>query len=138
MTLTGDLPATVLVRDAEAFLLQWLYHAEDHATISTLMSDADGTPAALPREQTVETRGERARRHVRRGGLYATAFVMAALVVAIVALVTANMRRVEVSWVVGSATQSLAWIVVVTALLGWLLGIVTSVLFRRRTRAPRT
>lgn len=82
-----------------------------------------------------ESRTGRARRRAHRGKVYATAFTMAALIVAIVALVLANTRRVEVSWVFGSTLQSLAWIVVVTALLGWLLGIATSVLFRRRVRA---
>jgi uncharacterized integral membrane protein len=98
---------------------------------------AEGTPEEAVRDVAAETRRQRAHRHARRGRLYLTAFVMAALVVAIVALVIANTRRVEVSWVFGSSMQSLAWIVVVTALLGWLLGIVMSVLFRRRTRAPR-
>jgi uncharacterized integral membrane protein len=91
----------------------------------------------LAGDEAAETSRERSHRHLQRRRLYATAFVMAALVVAIVALVLANTRRVEVSWVFGSTMQSLAWIVVVTALLGWLLGIVTSALFRRRTRAPR-
>jgi hypothetical protein len=102
------------------------------------MSHAEPASDEVPRGEAAESPSERHRRHAQRGRLYATAFLMAALIVAIVALVTANTRRVEISWVVGSTQQSLAWIVVVTALLGWLLGIVTSVLFRRRTRAPRS
>jgi hypothetical protein len=39
--------------------------------------------------------------------------------------------------VVGSSTVSLVWIVIFTAILGWLLGLVTSVVFRWRTRARR-
>jgi uncharacterized integral membrane protein len=58
------------------------------------------------------------------------------LLVIIVALVAANTRHVKVSWLFGSSRQSLVWIVLVSAILGWLLGIVTSVIFRRRTRAP--
>jgi uncharacterized integral membrane protein len=53
----------------------------------------------------------------------------------LVALAVANMHQVEFSWVVGSSTVSLVWIVIFTAILGWLLGIVTSVVFRWRTRA---
>ena len=52
----------------------------------------------------------------------------------LIALAIANTQSVEVSWVVGSTRQSLVWIILVTAILGWLLGIVTSVIFRFRTR----
>ena len=85
----------------------------------------------------VETSRDRTRRHTRRAGLYFQALVLTALLVVIVALLLANTRRVEVSWVVGKDEQSLVWIVLVTAVLGWLLGILTGVLFRHRTRAPR-
>ncbi len=102
------------------------------------MTDAEGASSEVVHDEPLETRRERAHRHAHRGKLYAMAFILAALIVAIVALVLANTRRVEVSWVFGSSMQSLAWIVVVTALLGWLLGIVTAALFRRRTRAPHT
>jgi uncharacterized integral membrane protein len=84
-----------------------------------------------------ESRRDRSGRLARRGRLYLHALLMAALLVVVVALVGANTRTVEVSWVFGSSRQSLVWIVLATALLGWLLGIVTSVLFRHRTRAPR-
>jgi uncharacterized integral membrane protein len=80
---------------------------------------------------------DRARRHARRAGLYLQAFLTVALLVVIVALLLANRRTVTVSWVIGSSRQSVVWIVLVTAVLGWLLGIFTSVLFRHRTRAPR-
>jgi uncharacterized integral membrane protein len=54
--------------------------------------------------------------------------------VILIALVAANTRNVKVSWVFGSTRQSLVWIILVTAILGWLLGIVTGVVFRHRTR----
>jgi len=54
--------------------------------------------------------------------------------VILIALVVANTRNVKVSWVLGSTRQSLVWVILVTATLGWLLGIVTSVIFRFRTR----
>jgi uncharacterized integral membrane protein len=69
--------------------------------------------------------------------MYVQAVLVVALFVVLVALLLANRRTVEVSWVVGSSQQSVIWIVLVTAILGWLLGIFTSVLFRHRTRAPR-
>jgi uncharacterized integral membrane protein len=55
----------------------------------------------------------------------------------VVALIAANTRHVKVSWVFGSTRISLVWLVLATAILSWLLGIVTSMLFRRRTRALR-
>src|SRR5215208_7010743 len=85
----------------------------------------------------VETRGERFRRKAHRSGLYLYAFSAVALLVCLVALAVANSHRVEFSWVVGTSTVSLVWIVIFTAILGWLLGIVTSAVFRWRTRARR-
>jgi uncharacterized integral membrane protein len=66
--------------------------------------------------------------------MYIHAVIAVALCVVILALLVANSGTVKVSWVVGSSRQSLIWIVLVTAILGWLLGIFTSVLFRHRTR----
>ena len=40
----------------------------------------------------------------------------------------------EISWVIGTSEASLVWIIVAAAILGWLLGIATDVVFRLRTR----
>lgn len=85
-------------------------------------------------QEAREPRGERLRRGARRTWLYTWAGALVVLLVILIALVVANTRTVEVSWVVGSTRQSLVWIIVATAILGWLLGIVTSVIFRFRTR----
>jgi uncharacterized integral membrane protein len=45
---------------------------------------------------------------------------------------------VKLSWVVGTSHASLVWIILVAAVLGWLLGIATSVVFRLRTRRRRS
>jgi uncharacterized integral membrane protein len=89
---------------------------------------------AEPREAGGEPRGERLRRQAHRTGLYAWAGALVVLLVVVIALVVANTRSVEVSWVLGSTHQSLVWIILATAILGWLLGIVTSVVFQFRTR----
>ncbi len=81
-----------------------------------------------------EPRGDRLRRGTRRTWLYTWAGALVVLLVILIALVVANTRTVEVSWVFGSTRQSLVWIILVTAILGWLLGVVTSVIFRFRTR----
>ena len=94
---------------------------------------------SLPQQETshtdrVEPRSERLRRHGHRAGLYTLAFSLVALLVVLIALVVANTRQVKLSWVAGSGHASLVWIVLASAVLGWLLGIVTSVAFRLRTR----
>jgi len=62
------------------------------------------------------------------------AFGLVALLVVLIALVIANTRQVKLSWVVGVGHASLVWIILAGAVLGWLLGILTSVVFRLRTR----
>ncbi|MDQ3875735.1 MAG: LapA family protein [Actinomycetota bacterium] len=90
------------------------------------------------RSGELEARGDRARRYARRTKLYAYAAALVALLVVLIALIVANTRTVKVSWVFGSTRQSLVWIILVTGLVGWLLGIVTSIVFRYRTRRPRS
>lgn len=92
---------------------------------------------ALPHTEPVEPRRERLRRHGHRTVLYTLAFSLVALLVVLTALAVANTRQVELSWVAGSGHASLVWIILASAVLGWLLGIVTSVAFRLRTRRRR-
>jgi uncharacterized integral membrane protein len=73
----------------------------------------------------------------RRSGLSLHAVLLIVVLVVLIALLLANTRTVEVSWVFGSSRQPLVWIVLVTAVLGWLLGIFTSMLLRHR-RAQRS
>jgi uncharacterized integral membrane protein len=87
--------------------------------------------------EPVEPRGARLRRRGRHTRLYAWAFVVVALLVVVIALAGANTRRVKLSWVVGDSNASLVWIILATAVLGWLLGIATSIVFRLRTRRRR-
>jgi uncharacterized integral membrane protein len=95
--------------------------------------EADSTQTTSHSEPA-ERRSERLRRHGRRTGLYAWAFGLVALLIVLIALVIANTRRVKLSWVAGTGHASLVWIILASAVLGWLLGIITSVVFRRRTR----
>ena len=81
-----------------------------------------------------EPRKERLVRHGRRLRLYAWAFSFVAVLVALILLTAANLRSVKLDWVFGSGHASLVWIVLAATVLGWLLGITTSVLFRHRTR----
>jgi uncharacterized integral membrane protein len=60
--------------------------------------------------------------------------VLVGLFVVLVALIAANTRAVRLDWVFGSTHASLVWIILAAAVLGWLLGIATSVIMRHRTR----
>jgi uncharacterized integral membrane protein len=95
-------------------------------------------PAVEPEPGTVvETRAERLAHRRRQTRLYAWAFLLVAFLVVLVALVVANTRHVKISWVVGSTRTSLIWIIIVSAVLGWFAGVITSLLFGRRKRRAR-
>jgi uncharacterized integral membrane protein len=85
-----------------------------------------------------ETRGARFARRARRTRLYLYAGLAVGLVVVLIALVIANTGHVKVSWVVGSSSVSLVWLVIFSAILGLLLGMVLGALFHWRTRTPRS
>jgi uncharacterized integral membrane protein len=75
-------------------------------------------------------------RHRHRARLYAGAGAFVALLAILVVLITKNTRSVKLDWAVGSTHASLVWIVLAAAVIGWLLGIATGVVFRHRTRRP--
>jgi uncharacterized integral membrane protein len=92
--------------------------------------------AATAAPSTIESRRARAARHGRRARLYAAAVVFVALLVALIALAVANDRTVKLDWIAGSTHASLVWVILAATVLGWLLGIIMSALFRFRTRRP--
>ena len=97
------------------------------------MSEAEGqTPA--PEE---ETRFRRGLRYTHRGGLYASLAVAIAAAVFLILLIAGNTRQVKVDYVVGNTQARLIWLIIISSITGWVLGLVTGYLVRRRTRAPR-
>jgi uncharacterized integral membrane protein len=86
----------------------------------------------------VERRRERAGRYARHGRLYAWAALLAAALVLFIVLIAENTRKVKVGWVFGHSQTSLVYLVLASALVGWLAGLATSILFRRRMRRPTT
>ena len=60
------------------------------------------------------------------------------MLVYVVALAVSNTAHVKVNWVFGSSSVSLVWLVLFAAILGWLLGILITAVFRWRTRARHT
>jgi len=93
-----------------------------------------GPGAAGPDE---EPRRDRVRRHGRRARLYAWSAAAIALTGLLIAWVAANRDTVSVEWLVGSTDAALALVIFVAAALGWVLGVITSIVIRRRTRRRR-
>ena len=98
-------------------------------------------PAAPPQPiaaiEGVESRGARFVRMAHRTRLHLYALLTVAVLVYLVALATSNTRRVRIDWVFASSRVPLVWLALFAAILGWLLGILITILFRMRTRAPR-
>ena len=92
---------------------------------------------AAESEAAPETAGHRFSRRAHRTRLYLYAAAAAVLLVFLIALAVANTRRVGVSWVFGSSSVSLVWLVLFSAFAGVLLGMVVGALFHRSTRRPR-
>jgi uncharacterized integral membrane protein len=84
-----------------------------------------------------ETRLQRSLRYGHRGTLYATLVVGIAAAVLLILLIARNTRQVRVDYVFGHSQAALIWLVVISAIAGWVLGIVTAYLVRRRTRWRR-
>ena len=98
----------------------------------------DAGQAATPAVESppVESSGQRLVRHGRRVRLYVWAAVFVGALVVLIALVAANTRSVKLDWVFGSSHASLVWVIVAAGVLGWVLGLATSIVFRHRTRRP--
>jgi uncharacterized integral membrane protein len=85
-----------------------------------------------------ESRWDRGRRYSHRTGLYLTLAVAIATIVFLILLIARNTRQVKVDYVVSSTQTALIWLVILSAITGWVLGIVTAFLIRRRTRRRQT
>jgi uncharacterized integral membrane protein len=94
-------------------------------------------PPATAAPASAESRRARATRHRHRARLHATAIAFVALLVVLVALAAANDRTVKLDWIAGSTHASLVWVILAATVLGWLLGIIMSALFRFWTRRRR-
>jgi uncharacterized integral membrane protein len=96
--------------------------------------EGEGGEAGGPLE---ESRVRRGMRYGHRGGLYASLLVAIAVLVFLILLVARNTRQVKLDYVFDSTSTRLIWLIMISAIAGWVLGIVTSFLIRRRTRDPR-
>jgi uncharacterized integral membrane protein len=81
-----------------------------------------------------ESRLRRGIRYSHRTALYISLVVLLATVIFLILLIARNTRQVKVDYVFGSTPTRLVWLVIISAITGWVLGIVTAFLVRRRTR----
>jgi uncharacterized integral membrane protein len=98
------------------------------------VSEREAEARVAPEE---ETRFRRGLRYGHRGGLYASLIVALAVLVFLILLIARNTRQVKIDYVFGSTEARLIWLIVISSIAGWVLGIVTNILIRRRTRRPR-
>jgi uncharacterized integral membrane protein len=89
---------------------------------------------ATPEE---ETRFRRGVRYTHRGALYAATAVVIVTLAYLILLIAKNTRSVKLDYVFGNTRAALIWLIVISAVTGWTLGLATSFLVRRRTRRPR-
>jgi uncharacterized integral membrane protein len=98
---------------------------------------SDSSPPVEPESTPGVGRRERARHYARRTWLYTWVTLLAIALVLLVILIAQNTRRVRVGWVFGHSRISLVFLVLFATVLGWVLGLATSILFRRQTRRGR-
>jgi uncharacterized integral membrane protein len=98
------------------------------------VSEREAEARTAPEE---ETRFRRGLRYGHRTGLYVSLVVAIAVLVFLTLLIARNTRQVKIDYVFGSTQARLIWLIVISAIAGWVLGIVTNILIRRRTRRPR-
>ena len=91
---------------------------------------------AEARIEEAESRLERSLRYGHRTGLWVSLVIAIAAIVFLILLISRNTRQVKLDYVVGDTQARLIWLVIVAAIVGWVLGIVTSFLVRHRTRRP--
>jgi uncharacterized integral membrane protein len=94
-------------------------------------------PEGQERGPVEETRFRRGLRYGHRTGLYASLVVAIAVLVFLILLIARNTRQVKLDYVIGSTQARLIWLIVISSIAGWILGILTSFLVRHRTRRPR-
>ena len=92
---------------------------------------------AEAREPVEESRLQRGLRYGHRARLYGTLVVAIVAIAFLVLLIARNSHQVKVDYVFDTAYAHLIWLILISTVLGWVLGIMTAFLVRRRTRWRR-
>jgi uncharacterized integral membrane protein len=69
--------------------------------------------------------------------MYVALIIVIAALVFLILLIVQNSKPVNVHYVFGTSRTRLIWLIIISGLVGWISGIATSYLIRRRTRRPR-
>jgi uncharacterized integral membrane protein len=105
--------------------------------VSEQSQEPAGQEQEAPPRLDEETRLQRGLRYGHRTGLYTTLVLGIVALVLLILLIARNTRQVRLDFVFGHTNAGLIWLVVISAITGWVLGIVTAFLVRRRTRWRR-
>jgi uncharacterized integral membrane protein len=92
---------------------------------------------AEAREPVEESRFRRGLRYGHRTGLFVSLVIVIAAIVYLILLIARNTRQVKLDYVFDSVQARLIWLIVISAIVGWVLGLATSFLVQHRTRRPR-
>jgi uncharacterized integral membrane protein len=84
-----------------------------------------------------ETRFRRGLRYTGEVWFYVSLIALVVTIVYLILLISQNTRRVKVDYVFGSGNARVVWLILISALAGWVLGLATSFLLRRRHRGAR-
>ena len=94
-------------------------------------------PAQETPQLEEESRFERGVRYGHRTALYGSIVIALAVLIYLIFLIARNADAVRFDYVFGDAKTRLIWLIVISAIAGWVLGIITAYLIRRRTRLRR-
>ena len=83
-----------------------------------------------------ESRFDRGLRYGHRTAAYAAIVVAIGVLVFLILLIARNSDPVNFDYVFSNTHTRLVWLIVISAIAGWVLGIITAFLIRRRTRGP--
>ena len=98
--------------------------------------EQDPAPAAVA-APAAESRRDRLVRQGHHASLWASLVAGIAAAVLLILLIARNTRHVKLDYVFGHTNARLIWLIVISAITGWVLGVVTTYLVRRRARWPR-
>ena len=83
-----------------------------------------------------ESRRDRMLRYGHRTSLYVSLGLGIVAAILLILLIARNTRQVKLDYVFANTHTRLVWLIVISAIAGWVLGIITAFLIRRRTRGP--
>ncbi|MHB8692072.1 MAG: LapA family protein [Solirubrobacteraceae bacterium] len=135
LTLRSDTHSSTVTSPAPGVIPDTIYGPVSDPPPVEIPNTARAREAAAAANGT-ETQAQHLRRKALRLRLHEHAIAAVALVAVLIALAASNTAHVKVNWLIATSHISLVWLVLVTAIVGWLLGLLASARFNWLTRAP--